>query len=319
MTILVTGGSGFVGLSLIQYLHDNNSSSCAAVVRKKNNSLPVSVEQIVVDDCDDNLISTQRLKPIDVVVHLAARVHIFKDSSDNPLRDFRLVNTQLTLNFARQSAAAGVSRFIFLSSVKVNGSKTKSGIFFSTTVDAPPKDPFGISKYEAEVGLRRISKETGMEVVIIRSPLIYGVGVKANFLSMMKLVNSGIPLPFGSIKNERSLVSIDNLTDLINVCIDHPSAANETFLVSDDDDLSTTELLKRLGRALNKPVRLFRLPQSWFLVFLSFIGKRDMAQNLYGSLRVDISKTKSLLGWTPKVSVDESLLLTARAWLSQNK
>jgi UDP-glucose 4-epimerase len=229
------------------------------------------------------------------------------DTAADPLTAFRAVNVEGTLNLARQAAAAGVKRFVFVSSVKVNGEATLPGQPF-TADDAPaPLDAYGISKMEAEQALREIALQTGMEVVIIRPPLVYGPGVKANFAAMMRWLQRGVPLPLGAIHNQRSLVALDNLVDLIVTCLTHPAAANQTFLVSDGEDVSTTELLRRMGRAMGRPARLIPVPVSWLKLAAALVGKRDVAQRLCGSLQVDIEKTRRLLGWTPPLTLDQGL------------
>ena len=233
----------------------------------------------------------------------------------DPLTEFRRINVAGTLNLARQAVAAGVRRFVFISSIKVNGEETRPGCPF-TAADVPaPQDPYGLSKMEAEQGLLEISRQTGLEVVIIRPPLIYGPGVKANFRSMMKWLSKQIPLPFGSISNYRSLVSRDNLVDLILTCMTHPGAVNQIVLVSDGEDMSTTQLLTRMAGALGVQSRLFPFPTSVLSLCAAAVGKRPVAQRLLGSLQVDISKTREMLGWTPKISVTEGLRLTALAYL----
>jgi nucleoside-diphosphate-sugar epimerase len=259
------------------------------------------------------------LLDVDIVVHAAARVHIMKEVTANPLSEFRAVNVDGTLNLARQAAAAGVKRFIFISSIKVNGEFTRPGEAFTADESPAPVDPYGISKFEAERGLREIAAATSMEVVIIRPVLIYGVGVKANFLSLMRWLYIGMPLPFGAIYNSRSFVALDNLIDFIVVCLEHPEAVNQTFLVSDGEDVSTTELLYKIGRALGKPARLFPLP-SWVLqCAVVMIGKASLGQRLLGSLQVDISKNARLLSWTPPVKMDDALRTTAQHFLEHHK
>jgi len=243
----------------------------------------------------------------DAVIHLAARVHVMRDTAIDPLAEFRLVNTQGTLNLARQAATAGVRRFIFLSTIGVNGNSTDYGEIFTETSASLPHDPYSVSKHEAEVGLRAISKSTGMELVIIRPTLVHGSKAPGNFGKLTQLVARGLPLPLASIQNRRSLVGIDNLVDFINTCLEHPAAANETFLVSDGEDLSTPDLIRRMARAMNRPARLLPVPKSVLMAAASMFGKRDMAQRLCGSLQVDISKSRELLGWNPPVSVDEGL------------
>jgi nucleoside-diphosphate-sugar epimerase len=249
---------------------------------------------------------------VDIVVHCAARVHILNDQTADPLAEFRQVNVDGTLTLARQAAQAGVRRFVFLSSIKVNGEQSGDGLAFNADQRPAPSDPYGISKYEAEVGLRALARETGMEVVIIRPPLVYGPGVKANFLAMMRWLRRGVPLPLGGVtENRRSFVFLDNLVDLIVTCIDHPAAANQTFLVSDDEDLSTAALLRRMAAALGRPARLIPMPAGLITLVAKLIGRPGIAQRLCGSLQVDIGKTKTLLCWSPPVSVDEGLRITA--------
>jgi len=217
------------------------------------------------------------------------------------------VNSLGTLNLACQAAKAGVSRFIFISTVKVNGERTEKDKPFRFNNPSMPEDAYGISKSEAEFGLRALSKQTGMEVVIIRSPLVYGPGVKANFAAMMKLASKNLPLPLGAIHNKRSLVALDNLVDLIVTCIDHPKAANETFLVSDDQDVSTTELLNKMTVAAGKKPWLIPVPMKLIQLGAAVLGKKAVADRLCGNLQVDISHTKEVLGWTPPIMLEQGL------------
>lgn len=238
------------------------------------------------------------------------------EEAADPLAEFRRVNVEGTLRLAWQAAEAGVRRFVFVSSIKVNGEHSQPGQPFTADQTPAPGDPYGVSKMEAEQGLRVLARETGMEVVIIRPPLVYGPGVKANFLAMMRWLQRGVPLPLGGVtENRRSLVFLDNLIDLIVTCIDHPAAANQTFLVSDDEDLSTAALLRRMAAALGRPARLIPVPAGLITLGARLIGRPGIAQRLCGSLQVDIGKTKSLLGWVPPVSVDEGLRRTAEHWL----
>jgi len=242
-----------------------------------------------------------------VVIHLASRAHVLRENVDDPLTLFRVANVKGTLNLARQAAAAGVTRFVYISSVGVNGAKSIIGTPL-TEADLPnPHNPYALSKWEAEQGLKEISADTGLELVIIRPPLVYGPNSKGNFASMLKWLQRGVPLPFGSINNRRSLVGLDNLCDLISLCIDHPAAVDQTFMVSDDDDLSTTELLKRTAAAMGIKLRLINVPIQ-VLEFSAYVfGQRDIAQRLFDSLQVDISKTKKLLNWKPPITVEEGL------------
>jgi nucleoside-diphosphate-sugar epimerase len=243
----------------------------------------------------------------EVVIHTAARAHIMKDEVSDPLAEYRKVNVDGTLNLARQASEAGVRRFVFISSIKVNGEQTPLHQPF-TPEDAPaPEDAYGISKMEAEQGLRELATETGMEVIIIRSPLVYGLGAKGNFASMTKLVGKGLPLPLGAVHNQRSLVALDNLVDLIITCIEHPSAVNQTFLVSDGEDISTTQLLQGVAQAMGKPSRLIPVPASLLQLAATLLGKKAVSQRLLGSLQVDISHTQKRLDWTPPFSVKQGL------------
>ena len=306
MKIHLTGATGFVGQALQAQLY-LSSHNAFATVRAKQSDLTSNSNSLVVGDISAPTKWSDALHGIDAVVHLAARVHVMHDTAIDPLAEFRIVNTDGTLNLARQAAASGVRRFVYLSSIKVNGEATHYGCPFTPNDLAAPQDPYGISKHEAEVGLREIARATGMQVVIIRPTLVYGAGAKGNFKSLMKLVARGLPLPLASIDNRRSLVGIDNLVDFIITCLEHPAAANETFLVSDGEDLSTPDLIRRMARAMNRPARLLPVPKSMLMAAATMLGKRDMAQRLCGSLQVDISKARALLGWNPPVSVDEGL------------
>jgi nucleoside-diphosphate-sugar epimerase len=251
------------------------------------------------------------LNDVQVVIHAAARVHVMNETAVDALTEFRKVNVEGTLRLARRAAESGVKRFIFISSIKVNGESTVLGKPFKANDFPAPADPYGVSKYEAEEALKQLSLDTGMEVVIIRPPLVYGPGVKANFLSMMRWLERGVPLPLGAIKNRRSLVAIGNLVDLAITCISHPAAANQTFLVSDGEDLSTTQLLRRMADALKVRAHLLPIPEAGLRLGALLLGKKAIADRLCGSLQVDIGKTCSMLNWLPPVSVDKALQRTA--------
>jgi nucleoside-diphosphate-sugar epimerase len=312
MRVLMTGATGFVGTALMQALSGNGSYKTIAALRRSVENLPPGVQAAHVGDFTGDTDWTAALEGVAVIIHAAARAHIMRDTASDPLAEFRRINVDATLNFARQAAAAGVTRFIFLSSVKVNGEQTFSGRSFTEQDPPAPQDPYGISKHEAEVGLRQLSTETGMEVVIVRPPLVYGSSVKGNFRSMMRWINKVIPLPLGAIHNQRSLIALDNLVDFIVTCIDHPAAANQTFLVADGEDLSTTDLLRRVGKAMGKPARLIPVPMSVIKLGARLMGKQAMAQRLCGNLQVDISRAREVLGWNPPVSVDEGLRRAVR-------
>lgn len=306
--VLVTGASGLVGEALVFRLLVDKAFAVTAAARgatRLHGLCPIEcfdLTQPLLLPC---------LSTVQVVVHAAARVHVLNDSSLDPLAEFRRVNVEGTLQLARRAAESGVERFIFISSIKVNGESTELGKPFTAEDCSTPADPYGVSKYEAEVALQRLAHETSMEVVIIRPPLIYGPGVKANFLNMLSWLDKGIPLPLGAIRNQRSLVAIANLVSLIVTCIDHPGAANQTFLVSDGEDLSTSQLLHRLSLALGKPTRLFPVPVWLLKLAAAVLGKHAIAQRLCGSLQVDISKNLQILGWKPPVNMDRAMLQAA--------
>ncbi len=310
---MVTGGSGFVGRTLLERLHQEGYGLIAPS-RTPLVQAPVGVINPLVGGLAADVDWRASLEGAAVVIHSAARVHVMNDTAADSLVEFRKANVDGTLSLARQAAAAGVRRFIFISSIKVNGEGTELGHPYRADDTPAPQDPYGVSKMEAEQGLRALASETGMEVVIIRPVLVYGPGVKANFRSMMSWLRRGIPLPLGATGNKRSLVAVDNLVDLIATCIDHPAAASQIFLVSDGEDLSTTQLLQRMGKALGRPARLLPVPASLLQAGAAMLGRRAIAQRLCGSLQVDIGKTRELLGWAPPVSVDDALRKTARAF-----
>lgn len=309
MNVLVTGANGFVGQYLCKELHSQGYSVFSAL--RSSNSVIKNTSIIRISEINRDTDWSPALQNIDFVVHLAARVHLMNEVAVDALAEFRKVNVDGTLNLATQAAKSGVKRFIFISSVKVNGEHTLANCPVTENDAANPQDPYGISKHEAEQGLLLIAQQTGMEVVIIRPPLVYGAGVKANFASMMRVVKRGIPLPLGAIHNKRSFVYVGNLVSLIVHCIDHPAAANQVFLVSDGCDLSTTELLKKCAVALDVKARLLPVPQKFLEFCLAVLGKRAVAQRLCGNLQVDISKARSLLSWVPPVHVEDGLKATA--------
>jgi nucleoside-diphosphate-sugar epimerase len=311
MKLLVTGGNGFVGSRVLTVLQQQSGLTATGSVRQMPSGTTGCWETGCLNGETD---WSKATNGVDCVVHTAARVHVVRDSAADPLAEFRRVNVQGTLNLAQQAAAAGVRRLVFISSIKVNGETTALGKPFSVADVPAPLDAYGISKTEAEHGLRDIAANTGMEVVVIRPPLVYGPGVKANFQAMMRWLSRSIPLPLGAIHNQRSLVALDNLVDLIVTCTHHPAAANQTFLVSDGDDVSTTQLLRRMGQAMGKPARLIPVPSVLLQAGATLVGKPELAQRLCGSLQVDMAKTRQLLGWSPPISVDEGLRRAAEGF-----
>ena len=314
--ILVTGANGFVGSALTARLASGRVGVRAAVRRPPTARQP-GVEHVAAPSLSADADWRRALTGVRAVVHAAARVHVMRDDARDPLAEFRSANVEGTVALARQAAAAGVERFVFVSSIKVNGESTPPDRPFSANDVPLPLDPYGISKLEAERALGDLARETGLPVVIVRPPLVYGPGVKANFFALLKWLQRGVPLPLGAIHNRRSLVALENLVDLLATCVEHPAAPGQTLLVSDGEDLSTTELLRRLATALGKRARLVPVPQQALIVAARALGAGSIAQRLCGSLCVDIAPTRRLLGWAPPVSVDEGLRAAAEAFLRE--
>lgn len=296
----LTGSSGFVGSALLRHLHAQGAD-VLTIGHQERPGIDTSLERIGTDR------RTSPLKGLDVIVHLGARVHVMNERHQNPLEAYREVNVATTVTLAKAAVQAGVKRLIFVSSIKVNGEYTQDRAFRHDDL-AQPQDPYGISKFEAEQALRDIAADTGLEVVIVRPPLVYGPGVKANFASLMRAVRRGLPLPLGAVTdNRRSFVALDNLVDLLLTCADHPAAAHQTFLVSDGEDLSTAGLIRRMGAALGRPARLLPVPTFLLRLGAVALGKQEVAQRLLGNLQVDICHTQVTLGWSPPINVDEGL------------
>ncbi|UTW14250.1 UDP-glucose 4-epimerase family protein [Marinobacterium rhizophilum] len=316
-TVFVTGSSGFLGMALCERLL--TESGISVIAGSRSQAIGSRAESLNFNLCDVQRGSALSavLEKVDVIIHCAARVHVMDDKAVDLLEAFRAVNTTATLNLARQAAEAGVRRFTFLSSIKVNGELTLPGQPFTANDLCAPTDPYALSKWEAEQGLRALARETGMEVVIIRPPLVYGPGVKANFNALLRLVARGLPLPLGSVDNRRSLVGLDNLVDLIITCIDQPAAANQTFMVSDNHDLSTPELISTVSRAMGKSPRFFPLPVSVLRKSAAWVGRGSVVARLCDSLQVDISHTMDTLGWKPAVSVEEEIQKTVDDFMAR--
>ncbi|MGP5157717.1 UDP-glucose 4-epimerase family protein [Pseudoalteromonas prydzensis] len=306
--IALTGYTGFVGQHLLELL---NTTDCLLLGRNLLANYSHFDEFDLSQTNDLDLVS--KLSKVDALVHIAARVHIMNDDATDPLAEFRAINTDGTLNLAKQAAQAGVKRFIFVSSIKVNGESTTDRAPFTVNDNPVPEDPYGVSKFEAEQQLLELGKQTGMEIVIIRPPLVYGEGVKANFASLMRFVGKGLPLPFRLMKNnKRSLVSVYNLVDLIKVCITHPKAANQVFLASDDHDLSTAEMVALMAKVQGKKNFALPVPVWCFKLAGKLLSKSDVIDRLTGSLQLDITHTKNTLDWKPPYSVEHGFKLAAK-------
>lgn len=301
--IVLSGANGFVGSRLFSQLDQSPKFQVVGLCRRLPQGVSNSMLHTIGDLEQADL--SHLLQGVDVFIHSAARAHIMRNEVANPLAEYRRVNVQGTLSLARQAVAIGVKRFIFISSIGVNGNLNTRPFYAH---DHPnPTEPYAQSKWEAEQGLTQLATETGMELVIIRPPLVYGPSAPGNFGSLVRWIEKGIPLPLGAIHNKRSLVGIDNLVDLIIRCIDHPAAANQVFLAGDGEDLSTTQLLRSVAKAMGRPSRLIPVSAGLLQLGATLLGKKAMAQRLLGSLQVDISKTRELLDWRPPVSVDEGL------------
>ncbi len=314
MNVLVTGANGFVGRALIPILAARGHAVRAAV---RQSDTAAGVETACVGDIDARTDWAAALADIESVVHLAARVHVMRDIAADPLAAFRQVNVAGTERLVLQAAQAGVKRLVYLSSIKVNGEQTHGAPYREEDVPAPA-DPYGVSKWEAEQALHRIARETGLEVVVLRPPLIYGPEVKANFLRLLRGVDRGLPLPFGRIENRRSLLFVGNLCDAIATCLEHPAAAGETFLLSDGEDLSTPELIRRIATVMNRQSRLIPVPEALIELAGRLAGRHAEVERLVGSLCVDSSKIRDTLGWCPPYSVDDGLRRTVE-WFRQRR
>ncbi len=316
-TVLVTGAGGMVGSALVRALAVDPRYDVDVVLHR---NLSPAVDHVRLRGCVD-LAESHELSALlngaDVVIHTAARVHVMNDSAAYSLALFRRVNTAGTINLVRQAAAVGVKRFIYLSTIKVLGELTSPGRPFSVGDLPAPAGPYAQSKYEAEEGLKMVAAETGLEFVIVRPPLLYGPGVKGNFLALLKLVRRGLPLPLKSVGNSRTLLALPNLVDLLVTCVDHQAAANRVFPAGDSEDLSTPELIERLGRAFRRKALLLPFPEQGIRALTALLGQGKRAARLLDSLRIDSSYTCKTLNWRPPLSVDEGLKLTADWFLEE--
>lgn len=319
--ILVTGASGFVGSRLLASQDALSQDIQFRAISRKPLAKPMSnVEQLVIADISEKSDWTEALDGVDIVVHLAARVHVMEDRASNPLEEYRKVNVSTTLNLARQAASAGVKRFIFLSSIKVNGEKTDIGKPFTEESIANPVDPYGISKLEAEEGIREICNATGMQFVFIRPPLIYGPGVKANYQKLMNLVQRRLPLPLGGIANKRSMLALENLINFILLAARHPRASNQLFLLSDEKALSTPQLIDCMSRCMGYASNcLISIPVQVLRLVGLCLGQSAAIERLTESLEVSAHKAHQLLAWNPPLDVEQAIQITVDDFLSSRK
>jgi nucleoside-diphosphate-sugar epimerase len=314
--ILLTGATGFIGKELANRIEKDGYFKLRVIVRR-DVRFSIGTEVYLTSSLVDNEVIPVALRDVEVLIHSAARAHIMKDQAFDPLAEYRKTNTEDTLKLARMAAISGVRRFIFISSIKVNGEGTADNQRYTADDIPAPVDAYGISKMEAEQGLFEIASKTKMEVVIIRPVLVYGPGVKANFHNMMRWLNKSIPLPFGAIQNKRSILALDNLVDLVIVCTSHPNAANQIFLASDGIDISTSELLREVSQLLKK-TPLIPIPTGVIIFLAGLLGKTSFATRLCGSLQVDINKTQELLNWFPPIATKEALKKTTEYFLKNN-
>lgn len=311
-TILITGATGFVGRHLCERLLAHGFGVRGTILMSENIcSLVNGVESITIESIGVDTPWRHALADIGTVFHLAARVHVMQETATDPLQEFRTVNLHGTEILARQAAQVGVKRFVFMSTIGVNGDNSGQKPY-TVADDLRPHNPYAVSKHEAELTLQRISKETGMEVVIIRAPLVYGSGNPGNFLSLLGIISKGIPLPLASIKNKRSFIYVGNLVDALATCAVHPAAAGQTYLVSDGEDVSTPELIRRTASALRVPAHLLPFPVSLMKLAGWVTGKSGAVNRLTGSLTVDNSKIRQELGWVPPFTMEEGLGETGR-------
>ncbi|CAG9934018.1 UDP-glucose 4-epimerase family protein [Candidatus Nitrotoga arctica] len=311
MKFMISGAGGFVGKALCAELLRRGQSVSAAV--RSGSSLIENTEVIIIGAIDGETNWADALRDVDVVIHLAARVHVMRESATDPLAEFLQVNLHGTSNLARQAACFGVKRLVYVSSIKVNGEQTSATQSFTELDEPSPQDFYSISKWQAEQALWRIARETGLEIVIVRPPLVYGAGVKGNFAQMLTVAAKHIPLPFASVHNRRSLIYVENLVDALIACATHPVAAGQTYLVCDGEDVSTPDLLHQLGGAMGFPARLLPFPLSWLRILGKLSGKSDQVERLLSSLQVDSGKIRRDLNWAPPYTLQQGLQATAES------
>lgn len=312
-TVLVTGANGFIGSALCRDLVADHITVKGVVRRQSFCPALPNTEEVVVPDINTGAQWQTVLQDVDVIVHLAARVHVMEETEQNPERLFNEVNLEGTRNLAEQAAQAGVKRFIYISTIKVNGEGAETALCPKAV--AIPQDPYAASKWQAERTLLDLARTTGLEVVIIRPPLVYGPGVKGNFLRLLHLVHKNLPIPLGAVSNKRSMVYVANLCHLIKTCIDHPQAAGQLLLVSDNQDMSTPDLIRLIAKELKHKEKLWSLPVSWLYAGARILGKEPEIHRLCGSLQVDIETTMKVLSWRPPFSIQQGVRDTAQ-WFS---
>ncbi|MCY1270429.1 N-acetyl-alpha-D-glucosaminyl-diphospho-ditrans,octacis-undecaprenol 4-epimerase [compost metagenome] len=310
MRVFVTGANGFIGTSLCEYLASRGFTVHGLVRADVPDKAGVVYHK---GSLEDGASLLDCLIGVDCLVHLAGRAHVMRDETRNPLATFRAVNCDATLELARTAKRAGVKRLVFLSSIGVNGAKTSVKPFDECSEPNPHAD-YALSKLEAEQGLQSLLAGSETELVIIRPPLVYGVDAPGNFARLLRVVEKGIPLPFGGLNNQRSMISLDNLVELIATCVVHPAAAGELFLAADGDDLSTKELVHILAEGMGRRARLFSMPARLLSIGATLVGKRAMYTQLCESLRVDASKARRVLGWQPRKLARQALLEAGREY-----
>jgi nucleoside-diphosphate-sugar epimerase len=311
MKILVTGSTGFIGTALVRLLAQQGHALVLVKHRRVHEQFQTDVHAMELA----TTVNWQKLlEGCDAVVHLAARVHVMKESATDTAGEYFKINAVATQRLAKQAAQTGVKRFIYLSSLKVSGEQNVNGRAFTEDDHPQPEGAYAKSKHQAEQALLQIAQQSGMEVVVVRPPLVYGPNVRANFLNLLKVINCGVPLPFMCVKNVRSYIYVENLVHFISICLEHPRAANQVFLVSDGEGVSTPDLIRKCAEALGAPQRLIAFPQSGLAFLCKILGKSALYQRLCGNLSVDISKINALLGWQPPYSIDEGLSATAQVF-----